>query len=143
MRRLLVLSLFLTMVAGAFAPAATAAQDTGTAIGPAVGETSPIFSEDGNEMGSITVNNIIEPFEAYDAGYEPLRGYHYVIVEVTIANAGSRPMTGRSQRFAGHRFRWVRGGHRVCRRFSNRCAHLSRISRCAASRRFSCGCDCL
>jgi hypothetical protein len=91
MRRLLALSLLFAMIAGAFVPSAATAQ--GTAPGPAVGETSPIFSEDGNEMGSITVNSIVEPFENYDSGYDPQRGYHYALVEVTISNSGARPMT--------------------------------------------------
>lgn len=92
MRRLLVLSLLLTFIAGALIPAATTAQETGTALGPAIGETSSIYSEDGNEIGSVTVNDVIEPFESYDPGYDPQRGYHYVVLDVTITNSGSRPM---------------------------------------------------
>jgi hypothetical protein len=91
MRRLLALSLLFAMIAGAIASAVATAQET--TPGPAVGETSPIFSEDGSEMGSITVDNILEPFENYDAGYDPQRGYHYAVLEVSITNTGSRPMT--------------------------------------------------
>jgi hypothetical protein len=79
------------MIAGALVPTAAKAQET--APGPPVGTTSPMYGEDGSEVGSITVTNIIEPFENYDPGYDPQRGYHYAVVEVTITNSGSRPMT--------------------------------------------------
>ena len=91
MRRLLVLSMLLALIAALIAPGQTLAQGTPTATGPGLGESSPLYSQDGSEIGSIVVTNIIEPFEAYDSGYEPIRGYHYALVEITVTNTAARP----------------------------------------------------
>src|SRR5680860_658390 len=53
MRRLLVLSVLLTMIAGLVVPDQTLAQGTPTATGPGIGEPSPLFSQAGREVGTI------------------------------------------------------------------------------------------
>lgn len=54
---------------------------------PVVGDEVPIYDvESGDEIASITVESITDPFEDYDTGYEPERGSRYVAVEYTITN---------------------------------------------------------
>jgi Domain of unknown function (DUF4352) len=97
MRRFLVLGFILAFLGmilapvGAIAQTGTPAAVTGGATGPAVGTTVPYIGQDGAQIGTITVNSISEPFEEFDASSPPQRGYHFALVEVTIANTGTRP----------------------------------------------------
>jgi hypothetical protein len=93
MRRflVLVLAMLLPLLAGGAFPAIAAAQPT--APGPAVGEPATIYSLDGTATGTITVNSITDPFEGYEAGNDPPSGYHYVLLDVTIANSTDQPLT--------------------------------------------------
>ncbi len=84
MRKFLVLMLMLTMLGSLAIPGSVTAQT------PGIGEAVPIYSVDGNQIGTITINEIIEPFEDYDQSYSPQRGYHWVALDVTIANTSQR-----------------------------------------------------
>jgi hypothetical protein len=58
---------------------------------PAVGDTVVYIGNDGKEAGTITVNQVVDNFEDYDSDFgEPDRGYHFVALEVTIENTGSK-----------------------------------------------------
>lgn len=88
MRRLTLLGLAIALLGVIITPLGGSAQDT-TATG--VGSPTPIFGLDGTQIGSITVDEIIDPFTAHDSNYAPPRGYHYAAIVVTIENTASRP----------------------------------------------------
>ncbi len=89
MRKLLVGALLMALFGSMVVPASVVAkaQPTGT------GEPVPFYSADGNQVGTITINNVIDPFEEFDVYYAPQRGYHYVALDVTVANSSQRPIT--------------------------------------------------
>ncbi len=65
-------------------PAATPAASSDT---PVVGDEVPIYSSDtGEEIASITVENITDPFEDYSEYSAPERGTRYIAVEYTVTN---------------------------------------------------------
>src|SRR5215212_909469 len=60
-----------------------AAQDEGTAV--------PVTDEEGADVGSITVTEVIDPFTDFDPAYAPEEGARYVAVNVAFdADAGNR-----------------------------------------------------
>jgi hypothetical protein len=60
-----------------------AAQDEGTAV--------PVTDEEGADVGSITVTEVIDPFTDFDPAYAPEEGGRYVAVNVAFdADAGNR-----------------------------------------------------
>ncbi len=93
MRRFVLMGFVFALLGALIAPmGVTHAQTTATTAGPAIGTAVPIFAQDGSEIGTVTVNEVVEPFEGYDRTYgEPQRGYHYALVDVTVANSASRP----------------------------------------------------
>lgn len=73
-------------------PAPSAAQDEAksSSADPAVGDTVSYVDENGDEIATVTVDEVIDPFEDYDPDFgEPERGYRFVGLRVTIENTGS------------------------------------------------------
>lgn len=95
-RLLMILTLIGVMSIGTFATVAaqdgTPEAESSPASGePAIGDTVVYFGDDGKEWGTITVNQLIDPFEDFDSDFgSPDRGYHFVATEVTIENTGSK-----------------------------------------------------
>lgn len=58
---------------------------------PGVGTAVPIIGTEGGEVARVTVTEIEDPFEDYDAGTEPERSYHYVLLHIEVENTGNRP----------------------------------------------------
>ncbi len=83
----MLLSLFIASLSTPY----TAVAQTESGIGPAIGEVTTIFSDDGSAVGTITVDDLIDPFDGYDFNSEPRRSYRYALVNVTISNLSSRP----------------------------------------------------
>ncbi|MGE3799199.1 MAG: DUF4352 domain-containing protein, partial [Thermomicrobiales bacterium] len=88
MRKLLAVFMLMTMVGSLSLPTAASAQTPDTEAG--IGQPVPIYSVDGNQIGTLTINAILDPFEDYDQSYSPQRGYHFVALDVTIANTSQR-----------------------------------------------------
>ncbi len=59
---------------------------------PVLGATVTIIGQDGGEIGQITTQDLVDPFQNYDPNAPPQRGSHFVVLTVTISNTGSRPM---------------------------------------------------
>lgn len=69
--------------------AGTPASGTPSASGDLaqVGDEVPIYSSDtGDEVATITVNDVTDPFEDYDDYSAPARGSRYIAVDYTITN---------------------------------------------------------
>ena len=64
-----------------------------------VGATTPFVGPEGDEIGQVTVNQIIDPFQDYDPSTPPQRGNRYVLIDVTIANTGTRSLRADSGQF--------------------------------------------
>jgi len=85
-RALLALFIACTLLISGF-PLGTAsrvaAQDEGVAV--------PVTDAEGTDVGSITVNEVIDPFTDFDPAYPPEEGGRYVAVNVAFdADAGNR-----------------------------------------------------
>jgi len=50
-----------------------------------------VLDASGNAIATVSIDSIQDPFEAYDSGYEPQRGFRYVLLTVTIENTGDLP----------------------------------------------------
>ena len=62
---------------------AVAAQESGGAV--------PVSNEEGEAVGSITVNEIVDPFTEFDPSYPPEAGARYVVLNLAFdADAGAR-----------------------------------------------------
>lgn len=88
MRKLLSLVMALTLlssmaITGAFAPRLASAQE--------VGDTVTINDVDGNEVGLVTLEDLVDPFEDFDQDPEP--GLRFISLELTIENTGDDPLT--------------------------------------------------
>jgi hypothetical protein len=57
-----------------------------------LGEPTTIVDYDGTSWAEITASDLQDPFTAYQQGYDPERGQHYVLVNLTITNTGERPL---------------------------------------------------
>ncbi len=86
MKRLLVGLIVGVMLLGTVAP--IVAQDVGTPV--SAGTPVTLLGNEGVAYGSITVNAVTDPFEAYDPNSAPERGSRYVLLSVTVANDGPR-----------------------------------------------------
>jgi hypothetical protein len=81
---------FATVAAQEATPEAAPSSASGE---PAVGDTVTYIGDDDREWGTITVNQIVDPFEDYDPDYgAPDRGYRYIAVEITVEATGSRDL---------------------------------------------------
>jgi len=90
--RLVVPALVLGLLA---APAVAVAQGDATpaaeraapsaAYEPAVSDTVPYLDENGEEIGTVTVDEVIDPFEDFSEFFEVEEGSRYVAVQITLA----------------------------------------------------------
>ena len=68
------------------------AQDADGAEIPAIGEPVPFIGQEGTEVARLTVTEVVDPFEDYDASFgAPERGQHFVMVRLDVENTGTRP----------------------------------------------------
>jgi len=92
MHRAIALAATLLLLLAAGSRFAATAQDGGTAAIPAVGEAVPFIGGDGTEVARLTVTEVVDPFEDYDASFgAPERGQHFVMVRLEVENISSRP----------------------------------------------------
>jgi hypothetical protein len=61
------------------------------ASGPDVGATISVLGTEGTEVATVTVTELTDPFDGYDPNSPPDRGFHFVLLTVTISNTGTRP----------------------------------------------------
>lgn len=67
--------------------------DFGAASPNPVSESTTVLGTDLSEIASVTVEEIIDPFEAYADNSVPARGNHYVMARVAVTNSGPRALT--------------------------------------------------
>ncbi len=98
MRRLLTLmAVMLTLLTGTVS--SVSAQNDGT---PEAGEAaagSVFYSADGQEEGIVSVAEIVDPFEDYESGFSPQRGFHFVMAVVTIESTADRAIEANAYGF--------------------------------------------
>src|SRR5688572_753081 len=59
--------------------------------GPAQGEPASVVNFDGDELATITVTDIQDPFEEYSEFSEPEEGTRFVMAQLEVENTGERP----------------------------------------------------
>jgi Domain of unknown function (DUF4352) len=69
---------------------ATIVSFTGVTSAP-IGQPNTIVGFDLAPWAEVTVSDLQDPFQAYPQGYDPERGQHYVMINVTLTNIGERP----------------------------------------------------
>jgi hypothetical protein len=103
-RFVLIVALLGALVAGAAGVAAhpghEATPEAAGAGGTATGDPVTVVNEQGDEIARVTVEEIIDPFEAYEDGYEPDRGNRYVAVRLTIEATGEDPVPVSTNNFS-------------------------------------------
>ncbi|MGI8477967.1 MAG: hypothetical protein ACR2OO_16595 [Thermomicrobiales bacterium] len=52
----------------------------------------PVLGPDGGPLATVTLSQVQDPFAQYDAGSPPDRGFHFVLIAVTVANTAPRPL---------------------------------------------------
>jgi hypothetical protein len=62
------------------------------AVGIPLGTDVSYLGPEGAEVGEVTVNQLVDPFQDYDPSSPPERGTHYVVLELTVTNTGTRPL---------------------------------------------------
>ncbi|MGH2531121.1 MAG: DUF4352 domain-containing protein [Thermomicrobiales bacterium] len=70
------------------APQAGPAGDAAGGGDPAVGEAAIYINEQGEEAAQVTIEEVIDPFEDYDEGDGPDRGYRFVALRITVEATG-------------------------------------------------------
>jgi hypothetical protein len=93
-QRLVALLIALAFVA-ASGSAATLAQDDadiGPAGQPPIGTPVPFVSEEGNEIGLITVTEVVDPFSDFDPNSPPDAGFRFVEIGLQVEATGRRPL---------------------------------------------------
>lgn len=58
----------------------------------AQGDEVAFIASDGAPAGTITVDGVDMPFEGYDSGDSPQRGFEYAAITVTVTNDGNSPL---------------------------------------------------
>src|SRR5215217_3804393 len=58
-----------------------------------LGTAVSVLGTEGTEVATVSVNDLIDPFQDYDPSSAPERGSRYVVVEVTVTNTGTRPLS--------------------------------------------------
>ena len=91
----LVLALVVSFALALGLSASVPAQDAA----PGVGDAVAVIGPEGGEIGLVTVEDLVDPFEDYDPGSPPERGNHFVLLTVTIENTGSRPLEANPSSF--------------------------------------------
>jgi hypothetical protein len=79
-------------------PVAALAQE-GTPSAGGGGEAVTIYGPDAQPVGTVSVDEVIDPFEDFDSGSQPARGYRWVMAVVTIT-AGERALSPNSSGFS-------------------------------------------
>lgn len=96
-RRIAVLLFALLALSSGPVAFAARAQDgspvAGGTVGPAVGTAVSWVGNEGTELAKVTVTDIADPFKDYDRSSPPERGYHFVLITVTVDNTGTAPVT--------------------------------------------------
>jgi hypothetical protein len=59
--------------------------------GPEQGEPASVLNFDGDELATITVTDVQDPFEEYSEFSEPEEGTRFVMAQVEVENTGERP----------------------------------------------------
>jgi len=59
---------------------------------PTTGDPVTVVNEQGEDVAQITVEEVIDPFDEHEEGYEPERGTRYVAVRFTIEATGEDPV---------------------------------------------------
>lgn len=70
----------------------TAAEVSLIASQAGVGTAVSYVGPEGEELGRLTVEAIVEPFRDYDPGSAPRRGSRYVLIQLTVENRGTRTL---------------------------------------------------
>lgn len=78
--------------AGASAQDATPAAGGACGNDPRAGDAVSVIGPEGAETASITVTDVVDPFDAYDPNYAPQPGFRYVAVAIEAAVTGPRPV---------------------------------------------------
>jgi hypothetical protein len=94
LRRLAVAGLTLPLIAGPDRPLRAAAQEATPAAAtsdPGIGTPVTLVGAGDAEIGRLTVATFEEPFMNFDPAAPPPRGYHFVLLGLTVENTGSQP----------------------------------------------------
>lgn len=67
--------------------------------GPAQGEPASVVSLEGEEIATISVTDLQDPFEEYSDFTEPEEGARFVMVAIEVENTGDRPFEVSPYRF--------------------------------------------
>lgn len=59
----------------------------------AIGDTVDVIGEEGGVVGTMTVEEFIDPLEDVDPSYQAQRGYHHAGAVVTVENSSRRPLS--------------------------------------------------
>ena len=59
--------------------------------GPAQGDPASVINFDGDELATLTVTDIQDPFEEYSEFSEPEEGTRFVMAQIEVENTGERP----------------------------------------------------
>jgi hypothetical protein len=101
-RRVAMLCFALSLVFGG--PLAAVAQDGSPVpagpVGPELGTAVSWFGAEGTEVAKVTVDDLVDPYQDYDPNSPPQRGFHFVVISVTIENTGTRPVNVDPSAFA-------------------------------------------
>jgi archaellum component FlaG (FlaF/FlaG flagellin family) len=60
---------------------------------PELGTAVDIVGEEGGVVGSVTVDEFVDPLQDVDPSYQAQRGYHHAGAVITIENTGDRPLS--------------------------------------------------
>lgn len=61
------------------------------ACGLPLGSEVGFVNVEGQEVGTVTVTKIVDPFTGYNPSYPPVRGSRFVLLSVTATNTGTNP----------------------------------------------------
>lgn len=71
---------------------AVKAQEAVPGADPSLGAAVPYIGPEGDELATVTITDLVDPFSDYDPNSSPERGNHYVLLNLTIDNTGQRPL---------------------------------------------------
>ncbi|MBA3413983.1 MAG: DUF4352 domain-containing protein [Chloroflexia bacterium] len=57
---------------------------------PRLGDAVPYFGPEGDEVATVAVEEIVDPFRTYNSNSPPERGNHFVLVRIAVENTGGR-----------------------------------------------------
>ena len=59
---------------------------------PRLGDSVPYYGPEGDEVATVAVEEIVDPFRGYDQNSPPVRGNHFVLLRVVVVNTAERPL---------------------------------------------------